>query len=117
MKCERCGQVYDEPVSICTVCGYDFDEAPRLKKLLMIKPEPVTEVSSDLVDYPVLTFICGLLSLILPILVFSFITLKLAKKPGKVSLDPLRNLGRIFAYLGFIVSSGVIVLLLFTFAG
>ena len=115
MKCERCGKVYDEPVSICTDCGYDFDEAPRLKKLFKVKPEPKAQIESDLFDNPVFTFIFGLLSLLLPVYLFSILAIKMSKKPARVSLEPFRNLGKVFGYLGILVSTVVIGLLLFTF--
>lgn len=116
MKCERCGKVFKEVVEVCDNCGFDFDENRKIKKILNIKKEPTKyNTTSDLVDYPVLTFITGLLALIIPLYIFSFIAIKLSKKPSKSSLIPFSNLGKVFGYFGFLVSTIFIGYILFTF--
>jgi ribosomal protein L37E len=116
MKCERCGKVFQEAVEVCDNCGLDFDTNRKIKKTLSIKKEPIKyNTTSDLVDYPILTFITGLLSLIIPLYIFSFIAIRLSKKPSKVSLIPFANLGKVFGYFGFLVSTIFIGYILFTF--
>lgn len=108
-KCKRCGKLHqDDYIEICDACGFDFEEHKRIQKLFGEKEAPRAQQPSDLIDYPVLTFIIGLLSLVLPIYVFSFIALKLAKKPSKPSLQPFSNFGKILAILGLIVSTIVV---------
>lgn len=115
MKCARCGKVYDKPISICKDCGYDFDEARVIKKKLKIKQEPLHVSDSDLFDNPIFTFVFGLISLIIPIFVFSILAIKFSKRPAKVNLEPFSNLGKIFGYIGYGVSSIFVIYFLFTF--
>ena len=105
-KCLRCGKKHnDDTIEICDECGFDFEEHRRMSILLSEKKSPtVNGVKSDVYDYPILTFIMGLLALVIPVFVFSFIALYLAKRPCKPSLQPFVNLGKVFGILGFVVS-------------
>lgn len=109
MKCERCGKEFSEHVDVCDNCGFDFEEARVLKKKLNIKYDPTLYTdNTDLFDFPVLSFILGLFSMIIPIFVFSIFAVKFSKKPSKSSLVAFSNMGRILGYLGYIVSTLVV---------
>lgn len=107
IRCIRCGMENDDKNEVCGNCGYSFKEQKveeEYRKLLREDPSVTEEERSGLVDSPILTFVFGLLSMLLPILVFSFLAWYNYKKPSKVKLEPLRNLGNIFAYIGAALS-------------
>ncbi|HHU21292.1 MAG TPA: hypothetical protein GXZ51_02475 [Acholeplasma sp.] len=107
IRCIRCGMENDDKNEVCGNCGYSFKEQKveeEYRKLLREDPSVPEEERSGLVDSPILTFVFGLLSMLLPILVFSFLAWYNYKKPSKVKLEPLRNLGNIFAYIGAALS-------------
>ena len=108
MKCLRCGKEFkDKNREFCDECGYDFKEGQRLNKLYNEKSDPdVPEhQKTDLVDYPILSFILSIIGLIFPVLVCSVIAIILSKKPSKASLIPFAHLGYVFGILGIGISS------------
>ncbi len=116
MKCERCGKEFSTHVEVCDNCGFDFEENRVFKKKLNIKYDSTLyNDNTDLIDYPVLTFILGLLSMVIPIYLFSFLAIKLSKKPSKSNLKAFQNMGKILAYLGFVSSTLAIIYLLTIF--
>lgn len=103
MKCLRCGKEFkDSNRKICDECGYNFKEGERLNKILNVKKDPDVPQNkkTDLVDYPILSFIFGVLGIILPIGVFSGLAIHLSKKPSKASLIPFANVGYVFGIVG-----------------
>lgn len=125
MKCKRCGKEVAENVSICDNCGFDLDEYRSLTKII-VEEDPEVELSkkSGLIDSPILAFIFGLLSvlssltfvvlwsfqgivivLLAFVLLFNFLTFKLANKPAKIKLKPFSNVGKAMAYfsIGYII--------------
>ena len=93
MKCRRCGKEIESDLGVCENCGYDYYEDKKLQKI----------------------FIFGLISLILPIYIFSFLAIKLSKKPSKANLLPFKNLGKVFGIFGIFVSTFLLFYILFTF--
>ena len=88
MKCLRCGKEFkDKKREFCDECGYDFKEGKRLNKILNEKQDPDVplEKQTDLIDYPILSFIFSILGLMIPVLIFSLIAIKLSKKPSKAT--------------------------------
>lgn len=115
MKCLRCGKEFkDETREFCDECGYDFKEGERINKVLNQKSDPnvASYKQTDLIDYPILSFIFSILGLIIPLMVLSLIAIKLSKKPSKANLIPFANLGYVFGILGVGISSLVILVLI-----
>lgn len=115
MKCLRCGKEFkDENREFCDECGYDFEEGKRLNKMLNEKQDPniASHKQSDLIDYPILSFVFSILGLIIPLMVLSIIAIKLSKKPSKANLIPFANLGYVFGILGVGISVLVILVLI-----
>ena len=110
-KCLRCGKIHEDDIKKCDVCSYPFPLYEQIK----VKKEDSNTNPSDLIDYPLLTFVFGLLSLLLPIYLFSFLAIKLSKKPCKESLLHFRQFGLILAYLGVIVTTFILGIIIFTF--
>ncbi|MFA7435861.1 MAG: zinc ribbon domain-containing protein [Bacilli bacterium] len=122
MKCKSCGKEVSDEATICQYCGFDLEAFKKLEKVIVQEDPDVDEkVKSNLVDTPILAFIFGVLSilssltfvvndriyiLILALVVlFNFLTFKLANKPAKVKLKPFANVGKGMAYfsIAFIV--------------
>lgn len=111
MKCLRCGKEFkDEYRLVCDECGYDFEEGKRLSKKYDAKkdPEVPNHKKTDLIDYPILSFIFSLLGLIIPLAIFSILAMRLSKKPAKANLVPFSNLGYVFGVVGIGISVLVI---------
>lgn len=107
MKCLRCGKEFkDEKREFCDECGYDFKEGERINKILNAKQDPDVpdHKKTDLVDYPILSFIFSILGLILPIMLFSYLAIILSKKPSKANLIPFANVGYVFGIIGMAIS-------------
>ena len=120
MKCKRCGKEVSDETKVCE-CGFDFEEDEKYAALFNRKADPeVSEKDKNLlIDFPILTFLFGLASLLLMILflfhpgfvvlyfvlvvVFIIMTMWFAKKPTKVKLEPTRNVGLWMAYLAMAV--------------
>lgn len=101
-KCGKCGKLVEDDLSLCDNCGYDLStQKEENTKLIKVTPQHPT----DLFDYPILSFVFGIFSLIFPIYIFSLLAIKLSKKPYKPSLEPMSKLGNIFGYLGILVST------------
>lgn len=115
-KCASCGKEVKKEEIICEYCGFDFELARRQSRIIKEPQESTNYQSrSDLFDYPILTFVLGIVALIVPIYLFSVLAIKMSKKSTKPSLEPLMNMGRFLGYLGFIVSTIFIVFLLYYF--
>lgn len=100
-KCVRCGKNVDDDAQVCE-CGFDFHRYEIEKKYLSPKEDPVVPKGeeSSLIDNPILTFIFGILSMALPIFVFSLLAFRFASKPSKVKLEKFQKIGNVFAYIG-----------------
>lgn len=119
MKCKRCGKDFKNMiVEVCDECGYDFTEDARIGKILDNKQDPDIDEKNktDLIDYPILSFIFAILGLLIPLFVLSIIAIKLSKKPSKVKYVPFSNLGNIFGILGIVMSGIFISMIIFLFA-
>ena len=118
MKCLRCGKEFkDEYRLVCDECGYDFEEGKRLSKKYDAKkdPEVPDHKKTDLIDYPILSFIFSLLGLIIPLAIFSILAMRLSKKPAKANLIPVANVGFVFGILGVAISSLFFIILILYF--
>lgn len=117
MKCIRCGKESSADAIACEECGFNFkDHDTYLKYMKPAEDGHVTPgKESDLIDNPVLTFVFGILSMMLPIFIFSFIAFKFSKRPAKAKLIPLRNVGTILAYSGIGVSIFVVLVVIIRF--
>lgn len=105
MKCLRCGKIHPDDVKVCKECGFSFEAFKQYKKVKEKEdPEIDPKQKAALIDNPLLTFIFGLLSVMLPIYIFSFLTFYMYKKPSKVKLETLRNFGNVLAYIGIAIS-------------
>lgn len=119
MKCLRCGKEFkDANRKFCDECGYNFKEGARINNILNAKKDPNVpdNKKTDLIDYPILSFIFGIIGIILPIGIFSGLSIYLSKKPAKSSLIPFANVGYVFGIVGIglsVLFAVVIVLLLF----
>lgn len=101
-KCVSCGTMVKDDLDICPNCGYSFIEATYNKKEIK-KEDIITKDTkeSDLVDYPVLSFVFGIIGLLVPVFIFSFLAVRFAKKPAKENLIPCRTIGKIMGYIGY----------------
>ena len=118
MKCKRCGKDFKNiTVEVCDECGYDFTEDVRIGKILDNKQDPEVDEKNktDLVDYPILSFVFAILGLLIPFFILSIIAIKLSKKPSKVKYVPFSNLGNIFGILGIVMSGIFISMIIFMF--
>lgn len=116
MKCERCGKEFKKHVEICDNCGFDFEEGRILKKKMQLKyDESLYTNDTDLIDYPILTFILGILSMIIPVFIFSVLAIYLSKKESHSNYLAARNIGRVLGIIGLFVSTIVVVYIIFTF--
>lgn len=122
MKCKSCGKVVANDAKICEYCGFDLEEYKKLKKVVVeVDPEIDNINKTNLVDYPILAFIFGLLAVITSILfvvspaivilyflfvvLFNYLTFTLVNKPAKIKLKPIAMVGKGMAYfsIGFIL--------------
>lgn len=128
MKCKSCGHEVTKEAIVCENCGFDLGEFRKLKKVIVEEdPDVDPTKKSSLIDSPILAFVFGILSILssltfvvywsfkvdwilLPIIfvfvvLFNFLTFKLASKPTKVSLKPFCVVGRGMAYfsIGYII--------------
>lgn len=119
MKCVRCGKVFKENVEVCDQCGYEFSEGERIKKILDEKKDPEVPLheQTNLIDYPILSFVFSILGLLIPIFIFSILAMKLGKKPARVKYQPFANVGYIFGILGIAISIIFISMIIFIFMG
>lgn len=114
MKCQRCGKVNDDQALVCEKCGYHVQEQKinlEIDKIIQTKEDPDVDPKnrSQLYDNPILTLVFGLLSIMLPVFIFSFVAWHMYKKPAKVKLEVFRNFGNALAYVGICVSMFVTV--------
>ena len=116
MKCIRCGKEVPDDTIICNECGFDFDEYYNNRSIITVEEDPIVPENqkSSLVDNPILTFIFGLLSIpmtfifivsstiviiyLVGVILLVFLTLFMSRKPCKVKLKPVRNVGKWMAY-------------------
>lgn len=117
-KCLRCGFINKDDVLKCEKCQFSFEEQAVYEKLkkLVPKDDPIVEPKDkvSLIDNPILTFVFGVLSIMVPIFVFSFLAWHMKKQPSKTKLLPFRNIGNVFGYIGFVLSVVFIGYLIFS---
>lgn len=116
IKCLRCGTIYDKQVKECEKCGYQFSkrELHYRKYYEGPKPEDMSDNQSDLVERPVLSFIFGILGLVLPgTFIFSVLAITIAPRPARSNLVYVQRFGKFLGYLGIIVSAVVVIILVY----
>lgn len=115
MKCIRCGKELPEGTIRCDECDFNIQEYEKYKKVFKeeLDPDVPKELKSNLIDNPILTFIFGVISLLLTlifvtitsyiyivgILLFVFLTLLMSTKPSKVNLRQVQIFGKVLAYI------------------
>lgn len=133
MRCIRCGTIFEEKENECPNCGMLTSEIKKYKKHTVETDSKLDDKHKIvLVDNPVLTFIFGLLSLMLGIInclygvnnymVYLYVILFVivfslafifSMKDTKVNLKPIRTFGIILAYGGLALTLyGLIMFLL-----
>lgn len=119
MKCKRCGKEFKEYVEVCDECGYNFIDDKKIGKILDQKRDPSVSDNNkyDLIDFPILAFIFGLIGLIIPVFICSVLAMKFSKKPAKASLEPCSKLGYVFGIVGIVVSVLFVTMILIYFMG
>lgn len=114
IKCIRCGKKHEKNVKICDNCGFIFTEREKYYRHYYEgpKPEDMTDNQADLVEKPILSFIFGIIGLVLPgTFIFSILAIRIAPNPARSSLQYVQKMGKFLGYLGIIVSSLVIIIL------
>lgn len=132
MKCLRCGKEVNDDIKYCENCGFDV-QSQKNYQVVYQESDPVVEKNKKmgLIDFPILTFLFGLLSIMnsfllalggKPIVIMFVISFALlfgfcfyfSTKPCKVKLKPFREVGIILAFIGlFITLASIISALLF----
>lgn len=131
MKCERCGREIPDTKKVCDFCGFDPDSIKNLAKInVPIDPEVDDKHKIALIDMPILTFVLGLVSLLVSLmlafmdlaesiifiavyfLLFA-LTFLFSTKPCKVKLKPVREMGIILGFLSFLIAATSIILVIF----
>lgn len=121
MKCLRCGNDIPDNCEVCSNCGFDINYQ-RSMKVLHKEEDPVLDDAHKTlsIDFPVLTFIFGIIDILLSILiVFSrplpiiylivlFITFGFtfffSTKKSKVKLKPVREFGVVLGYIALAIA-------------
>ena len=134
MKCLRCGKIVSDAEKICPVCGFDLEAQKNYKKISVEVDNDVDDKTKIiLIDNPILTFIFGLISLMLaltiavdPGLTFFFILLFVltfslcfffSTRPTRVKLKPVRTFGLVMGYIGLGLTLYRLILFLLNFVG
>lgn len=116
MKCLRCGTEVKEGTKYCDKCGFDVEKQKEYQIIYKeVDPELENGKKTNLIDFPVLTFIFGILSMINAILLMStrpiavifiisffiiFVSCFIfSTKKAKVKLRPFREVGIIIAFV------------------
>lgn len=116
MKCLRCGTEVKEGTKYCDKCGFDVEKQKEYQIIYKeVDPELENGKKTNLIDFPVLTFIFGILSMINAILLMStrpiavifiisffiiFVSCFIfSTKKAKVKLRPFRDVGIIIAFV------------------
>ena len=117
MKCIRCGKESSDDALVCDECGFNFKDHEMYLKYIKVKEDDKVVIGkeSDLIDNPIMTFVFGLLSIMLPFFLFSFIAFRFFKKPTKAKLIPLKNVGIVMAYIGIALSIFVLIYAIISF--
>ena len=134
MKCLRCGKEHKEDVKVCDECGFDFEEMKKYKKIIIENDDDLDgKEKIILTDNPILTFIFGIISLMLGLSMFVYglpisfmmilafvvtfsLTFYFSVKPCRIKLKPVRNFGMGMGFVGlaFTLYQCIIALLVFT---
>lgn len=118
MKCLRCGKDVPENTKYCENCGFDV-ESQKDYKTVYKEVDPILEGKKKvaLVDYPVLTFLFGIIAMMNAIMysvmgsILLIITFCLffgscfffSTRQTKVKLKPFREVGIIIGFLALAV--------------
>ncbi len=118
MKCLRCGKEVPENTKYCENCGFDV-QSQKEYKIVYKEVDPVLESKKKvtLVDYPVLTFLFGILAMMNAIMysvmgsIFLMITFAFifgtcfffSTRQTKMKLKPFREVGIIIGFLALAV--------------
>ncbi len=115
MKCLRCGKVVSDNENTCPNCGFDIGAQKNYKKITVEADAEMDDKHKIiLIDNPILTFIFGLVSLMVAltlvvdlnyffimcfVLTFS-LCFFFSTKPTRVKLKPVRTVGITMGYIG-----------------
>lgn len=118
MKCLRCGNEVDENCKVCEKCGFEVSTQKTYKKVY-IEQDPDLELKDKIkyITYPLLTFIFGLLAMLVSIMiaftkpisilciilfaVFFLISFFFSTRKSLVNYKPVREFGIILSYISF----------------
>lgn len=117
MKCKSCGQEVKDTDKKCDNCGFNLEDFKKQEKIFVEEdPDLPDSKKSTLVDGPIITFILGVISVLIaltivsyPSVVIFFVILEIMAVLGtffasakicKISLRPVRNVGVGLAYVG-----------------
>lgn len=134
MKCLRCGKQFNDDVKVCDECGFDFEEFKKYKKIVVENDDDLDgKQKVILTDNPILTFIFGLVSLMIGLTIFVFglpisffmilgfvatfsMAFYFSVKPCRIKLKPVRNFGIVMGFIGlaFTLYQSIVALLVFT---
>lgn len=122
-KCVRCGVEVADDMQICEECGFDFTEYEKILKYntIKVKEDPIDlskEEKTYRIERPILAVICGMIGLLCSLLIiatnailmmmmgflFSILAIMFGSKESLVKLIPLKNIGKWFGYIGFVLS-------------
>ena len=121
MKCKSCGQEVRDTDNVCANCGFNLEEFKKQEKILVQEdPDLPKSRKSTLIDSPIITFILGIMSVLIALTIASYRSVVLffvllevmsvlgtffaAAKVCKVNLKPVRNVGVVLAYVGLAIT-------------
>lgn len=121
MKCKRCGQEVRDTDKTCANCGFNLEEFKKQEKVLVPEdPDLPQSKKSTLIDSPIITFMLGIISVLIALAIVSyssvvifFVILEVmavlgtffaSAKVCKISLRPVRNVGVVLAYVGLAIT-------------
>jgi len=121
MKCKSCGQEVRDTDNVCANCGFNLEEFKKQEKILVEEdPDLPESKKSTLIDSPIITFILGIISVLIALTIASyrsvvifFVLLEIISVLGtffasakicKVNLKPVRNVGVVLAYVGLAIT-------------
>lgn len=134
MKCLRCGKIVDENTKVCPECGFELEQLKKYKKVIVEVDDDKADRKTKIIlfDNPLLTFVTGIISLMLGLTMFvtglpiAFIYVILfvitfsasfyfSTKPCSVKMKPVRSMGIVMAFIGLAFTLYALVLALLAF--
>ena len=132
MKCLRCGKEVSNTVTTCPECGFDLEAQKKYVKITVEDDSDADDKTKIiLIDNPILTFIFGLLSLMVAltlvvdinyffimcfVLTFS-LCFFFSTRPTRVKFKPVRTFGVVLGYIALAITSYQLIFFLLEFTG